>query len=59
MYDKYLTRFDIRGNQLTNIPESITKLTNLAELDLSDNPLETPSIEIAEKGIESIREYFQ
>ncbi|NEP82037.1 MAG: hypothetical protein F6K39_30180 [Okeania sp. SIO3B3] len=46
-------------NQLTSIPESISQLTNLTRLYLYKNPLETPPIEIAEKGIKAIREYFQ
>ncbi|CAD5955151.1 COR domain-containing protein [Planktothrix agardhii] len=47
------------GNQLTSVPESITRLTNLSTLDLSDNPLEDPPIEIANQGINAIREYFR
>ncbi|NEQ39708.1 MAG: hypothetical protein F6K40_27040 [Okeania sp. SIO3I5] len=54
-----LTELSLSYNQLTTIPESITKLTNLTELSLRGNPLETPPIEIAENGIEAIREYFQ
>jgi len=54
-----LTLLNLRNNQLTSIPESITKLFNLTELDLSDNPLEYPPIEIAEKGIEAIREFIR
>ncbi len=54
-----LTELDLSENQLTTLPESITKLSNLTELDLSYNPLENPPIEIAEKGIEAIRNYFE
>jgi len=47
------------GNQITNLPEFMTKLSNLKNLDLRGNPLVTPPLEIAEKGIEAIRDYFQ
>ena len=53
-----LRKLYLRGNQLTNLPESITKISNLTELDLSDNPLVNPLLEIANKGIEAIRDYF-
>ena len=46
-------------HQLTSLPESITRLTNLSELDLYENPLEDPPIEIAEQGLDAIREYFR
>lgn len=46
-------------NKLTSLPEAITSLTNLSELDLYENPLEDPPIEIAEQGIDAIREYFR
>ncbi len=54
-----LRKLYLRGNQLTNLPESITKISNLTELDLSDNPLVNPLLEIADKGIEAIRDYFE
>ncbi|MEY3329047.1 MAG: hypothetical protein RLZZ115_1930, partial [Cyanobacteriota bacterium] len=49
----------LSGNQLTIVPESIGSLTNLSQLNLRDNPLEDPPIEIAEQGINAIREYFR
>ncbi|MGD1699431.1 COR domain-containing protein, partial [Dapis sp. BLCC M229] len=45
-------------NQLTRIPESISQLSNLTQLDLTGNTLETPPIEIAVQGIEGVRKYF-
>jgi hypothetical protein len=46
-------------NKLTSLPEAITSLINLSGLDLYENPLEKPPIEIAEQGIDAIREYFR
>jgi internalin A len=54
-----LSTLDLFSNQLTSVPESITRLTNLSTLDLSNNPLEDPPLEIAEQGIDAIREYFR
>ncbi|MCF3603532.1 COR domain-containing protein [Planktothrix agardhii] len=54
-----LSQLNLGDNQLTSVPESITRLTNLSTLDLSDNPLEDPPIEIANQGINAIREYFR
>jgi internalin A len=49
----------LRGNQLSELPDSMTFLQNLSTLDLSKNPLVNPPIEIAERGIRAIREYFR
>ncbi|MBS9773466.1 MAG: leucine-rich repeat domain-containing protein, partial [Trichodesmium erythraeum GBRTRLIN201] len=54
-----LTSLYLRDNQLTILPESITTLSNLGWLYLNNNPLENPPIEIATKGIQEIRDYFQ
>ena len=44
---------------LLSVPEAITRMTNLSQLYLARNPLEDPPIEIAEQGIDAIREYFR
>jgi internalin A len=54
-----LTTLNLRNNQLIEIPESITKLTNLTTLGLSGNPIKTPPLEIANKGIDAIKDYFR
>jgi internalin A len=41
------------------LPAEIGKLKNLTGLYLSDNPLESPPLDIANKGIEAIRSYFK
>ena len=56
---KNLKSLNISNNQLTSLPKSIVKLENLRELDLTGNPLITPPPEVADKGIEAIREYFR
>ncbi|WP_446011736.1 COR domain-containing protein [Candidatus Electrothrix sp.] len=53
-----LTTLDLSYNQLTKLPPEINHLNNLERLDLKGNPLTFPPIEIAEQGIEAIREYF-
>ena len=55
----HLNSLDLSGNKLISIPNSISQLTHLKSLDLSKNPLEKPPIEIAEKGISAINEYFR
>ena len=54
-----LSQLDLSSNQLTSIPETITRLTSLSTLYLGGNPLEDPPIEIANQGINAIREYFR
>ncbi len=54
-----LTWLSLAGNQLSSIPESMGNLSNLTGLSLTENPLVNPPIEIADKGIEAIREYFK
>ncbi len=54
-----LTDLYLINNQLIKLPESIGKLSNSTRLYLSDNPLKSPPIQITEKGIEAIREYFR
>ena len=53
-----LTELYLSFNQLTSLPESITKFSSLTKLDLNKNPLVNTPIEVANKGIEAIRDYF-
>ncbi|KAM3098629.1 COR domain-containing protein [Phormidesmis sp. 146-12] len=54
-----LVELDLYGNKITVAPNTITQLQNLTELDLAENPLEYPPLEIADLGLEAIREYFR
>ncbi|MEO7840152.1 MAG: COR domain-containing protein [Anaerolineales bacterium] len=54
-----LIELHLSNNQLVRLPESITKLQRLTWLSLSGNQLVAPPQEVAEKGIESVREYFR
>ena len=49
----------ISGNQLKTLPSSISNLSNLKELKLDNNPLESPPLEIRKKGIYEIRKYLR
>jgi len=54
-----LTSLGLIDTQLTELPPEILHLTNLKEIHLEGNPLKEPPIEIAEQGIEAIKEYFK
>ena len=46
-------------NQIKEISPKILQLTNLRELTLKDNPIETPPPEIVADGVEAIKRYFR
>jgi internalin A len=54
-----LRELNLSGNRLVGLPRAIVNLQNLKSLDLRNNYLTNPPQEIAEKGVESIREYFR
>ncbi len=53
-----LTYLYLNGNQFSSLPPEIDQLPKLKYLYLDENPLIFPPIEIANKGIEAIRQYF-
>ncbi|BBC27036.1 COR domain-containing protein [Pseudanabaena sp. ABRG5-3] len=54
-----LQHLDLSENKLNEISKEIAKLPRLSNLALDRNPITKPPLEIVEKGIESIREYFK
>ncbi len=46
-------------NRIKEISPDILRLTRLRKLDLSENPMEEPPLEIVNQGIEAIRTYFR
>ncbi|MDZ8056406.1 MAG: hypothetical protein RMX63_33840 [Aulosira sp. ZfuCHP01] len=40
---------NLSGNQITTIPEVITRLQNLTSLFLRNNPIEQPPLEVVEQ----------
>ena len=48
----------ISGNQIEHLPRSICNLGNLKSFWVYDNPLVTPPVEIAARGLQDIRAYF-
>ncbi len=54
-----LETLNIAFNRLIELPKKIEQLGKLKRISLQGNPLEQPPLEIAEKGIEAIREYFK
>ncbi len=53
-----VTALDLSNKGLTRLPPEIGQLPNLKELRLDGNHLVSPPREIAELGIEAIRQYF-
>ena len=54
-----LSKLSLLSNQLSEIPDAICLLQNLSFLNLDGNPLINPPIEIRQRGIDAIREYFR
>ncbi|MBN2286942.1 MAG: TIR domain-containing protein [Tissierellales bacterium] len=53
-----LIELNLSDNKINVLPAEITNLQNLERIDLTGNPLDIPPIEIANRGIKSIRNYF-
>ncbi|MCP5045677.1 MAG: TIR domain-containing protein [bacterium] len=55
---KRLEYLSLSRNQLKQLPQEISQLKNLVYSGIDKNPLEIPPIEIAGRGIDAIRHYF-
>lgn len=55
----HLEYLDVSYNKLTALPRSIVKLQKLAHLNVYDNPLQSPPLEIANRGLGAVKRYFE
>jgi hypothetical protein len=53
-----LTELDLRNNQLSTLPDALTRLEKLNYLEVADNPLFNPLLEVATPGGAAIHTYF-
>lgn len=53
-----LERLNIIGNQLNELPEQLAEMPNLKDVLLKGNPLRTPPLEVALRGVSAIQAYF-
>ena len=54
-----LSHLYLGSNHIRELPNSIFRLQNLCRLDLENNPIVIPPLEITNRGIDAIREYFR
>jgi hypothetical protein len=47
------------GNQIREVSPRILHMPALETIDLSNNPVEVPPLEIVDRGVEAVREYFR
>jgi hypothetical protein len=50
---------ELTGNQIREIPEFMVHLPRLFRLNVGENPLECPPLQVCEQGLTAIREYYQ
>ncbi len=56
---KNLESIYLKNNCIHEIPEEVSQLPKLKSIDLTDNPIKNPPIEIVNRGIKVIKNYFQ
>jgi len=54
-----LSSLRVRDCQICEIPDNILSLRWLEDLDYANNPIESPPAEVANKGLEAIRDYWR
>ncbi len=54
-----LETLEMRGCDLHEIPEDILQLRRLKHLDYSENSIVSPPAEVADKGLDAIRDYWR
>lgn len=55
----WLEELDISYNFITEIPIELLKLSNLSEFNVKGNPLSTPFVDLAEKGLQFLLKYLE
>lgn len=53
-----LRELDISNNQIRALPDTFFRLENLTKLNLEQNPLIIPPTEIANKGVEAVKDFM-
>ena len=53
-----LRELDVSNNQIRVIPDTIYQLEHLTKLNLDQNPLVIPPIDVMNKGLQAIKEYM-
>ncbi len=55
----YLRYLLLENNKIKKLPKELANLRNLAALNLIDNPIEYPPMEIVQKGSKAVQEYLK
>ncbi|KAH9708654.1 Plant intracellular ras-group-related LRR protein 3 [Citrus sinensis] len=53
-----LRELDLSNNQIRALPDTFFRLENLTKLNLDQNPLVIPPMEIVNKGVEAVKEFM-
>ncbi|ONK78361.1 uncharacterized protein A4U43_C02F17850 [Asparagus officinalis] len=53
-----LRELDLSNNQIHALPDTFGRLERLTKLNLDQNPLSLPPLEVANQGVEAVKEYM-
>lgn len=53
-----LRELDLSNNQIHALPDAFGRLENLAKLNLEGNPLVLPPVEVANQGVDAVKEFM-